>query len=100
MDELDRATVAAFAQLGTVWRFLGRPVTMVFPVAATMTEVLHGLGEIPDGWVLISADANVRRTPGVQWTKDLAFMQVDQSNAVVTLAFGVLREEPLNVVHR
>lgn len=81
----------------SIWRYVGRPVTLVFPAANTQTEVLHGLNEIPDGWILVSADAHVRRTPGVQWTKDLAYLQADQANAVVTVAFGLLQEEALNV---
>jgi hypothetical protein len=81
----------------TPWRYLGRPVAISFPVANVEREVLHQLGEIPDGYSIILADANIRRVPGRQWTKQLAYLMSDQNNSSATIAFGVLREAALNV---
>jgi hypothetical protein len=81
----------------TVFRYLGRPVQINFPTANTQTEVLHGLGEVPDGYLVLGADAGVKRVPGKQWSKSLAYLQSDMANSTVIVAFGVFREAPQNV---
>lgn len=81
----------------TAFRYLGRPVTINFPSANTQTEVLHGLAEIPDGYLVLNADASVKRVPGKQWTKTLAYLQSDMANSTVIVAFGVFREGAQNV---
>lgn len=78
--------------LTTAFRLLGRPVQVNFTAANTSTEVLHDLGEVPDGYLVLNGDANVKRVPGKQWSKQLAYLQVDMVNATVILAFGVFRE--------
>lgn len=81
----------------TPWRYLGKPVGLTFPAAATSIEVQHLLAEIPDGFVVLSADCKVWRTPGKQWTKTLAYLMCDAVNGHVELAFGVYREVVTNV---
>lgn len=81
----------------TAFRYLGRPVLINFPLANTQTEVQHGLAEVPDGYLVINADAAVKRVPGKQWTKTLAYVQADMNNAAAVICFGVLREAVQNV---
>jgi hypothetical protein len=89
-------TLRAELALCTPWRTLARPVQVLFPLANTSYEVLHGLGVVPDGMQVLTADAMVRRTPGKQWTSDLAYLQSDVANAFCWVAFGVLREDAFN----
>lgn len=83
--------------LTTPFRYLGRPLSMFFALANTQTEVQHELGEVPDGYLVVNADANVKRAPGKQWTKTLAYLQVDMANSSVVLCFGMFREGAKNV---
>lgn len=83
--------------LATSWRFLGPPISIRFPVANTSYEVKHLVSQTPDGFVVIDADARIKRTPGTSYTKELAYLQADMANATATLAFGVLRESVSNV---
>jgi hypothetical protein len=81
-------------ELGVVtpWRYLAAPVAITFPAAATSVEVQHGLGEIPDGFQVLSADCLVKRTPGKAWTKTLAYVMSDTAVSNADLAFGVYRQ--------
>lgn len=81
----------------TAFRYLGRAVQINFALANTPTEVQHGLAEIPDAYLVINADAGVKRVPGRQWTKTLAYVQADMANAAAIICFGVLREAVQNV---
>jgi hypothetical protein len=76
----------------TAFRYLGRPVSIPFAVANTQTEVQHGLAEIPDGYIVLNADAAIKRVPGKQWTKTLAYLQSDMVNSSAVIVFGVFRE--------
>lgn len=81
----------------TVWRYLGRPVLVQFPLANTTYEITHGLAETPDGFQLFDGDCVVTRAPGRQFTKDLAYVRSTVANSFAVLAFGMYRETPLNV---
>lgn len=81
----------------TSWRYLARPVLVRFALANTPYEVLHRLAEVPDGHQQLDGDCVVTRAPGRQHTKDLAFVQSNRADSFAVLAFGVFREEPLNV---
>lgn len=74
------------------WRALGPAVTMLFPLANTPVEVRHGLGQVPDGYMVIIADAAIKRVPGKVWDVTLAYVQADMANATATLVFGLLRQ--------
>jgi hypothetical protein len=76
----------------SAFRYLGRPVSIPFEFVNTQTEVLHGLGEIPDGYIVLNADANIKRVPGKQWSKTLAYLQADMAFATAIVVFGVFRE--------
>lgn len=80
------------------FRFCGPPVAITFPTANVNTEVLHRVGEVPHGYVAVDdGGALLKRAPGVQWTKDLAYLQSNTANVTAVLVFVVLREEPRNV---
>lgn len=74
------------------WRALGQPVEVRFPLANTAYEVLHLLGAVPDGMIIVTADANITRQPGKQWTDRLAYLQSGTANSYAVLVFGVLTE--------
>lgn len=78
--------------LTTPWRSLAQPVLINFPTKDVSVEVLHMLNEIPDGFVTIIADCLLKRTPGKQWTKTLAYLISDSDNSSAILCFGVLRQ--------
>jgi hypothetical protein len=82
------------AEVGLVapWRYLGPPVTIRFPVANASTEVRHLVGEVPDGFVVIDADATITRAPGSAYSKVLAYLQANMANATAVLQFGCLRQ--------
>lgn len=93
----DRALAAAIATApSTVFRAF-RTVTVRFVVANTQTEVLHLLGEIPDGFLTVNCGGVVKAEPGKQWTKDLAYLRCDTANVEAILVFVVLREAPRDV---
>ena len=46
-----------------------------FPAADTAVDVRHELEAVPDGWVTLWTDTVVIATPGLAWTRDLAFLQ-------------------------
>lgn len=81
----------------TKWRYLGRPVRINFAAANTPTEVQHGLAEIPDGMDPGNWDCLVKRVPGRQWTKTLAYLQSDTANSSIEVCFGMYREAVQNV---
>lgn len=84
----------------TPWRYLGKPVGITFPAKNVSVEVQHTLGEIPDGVQVLTADCFIKRTPGKQWTKTLAYLMSDSDNGHAELAFGVYRETVTNVSTR
>jgi hypothetical protein len=76
----------------TGYRYMGPPVQVNFPLKTTVYEVQHLLGEVPDGCEVITADCLLKRAPGRQWTKELAYLVSDSDNSYAVLKFGVLRE--------
>lgn len=72
-----------------------RTVTIRFPVINVSTEVQHLCGEIPSGVLAINGGV-VKPVAGVQWTKQLAYLQSDTVGPAV-LVFVVLQEEPIDV---
>lgn len=90
-------TVRAELAAVTTWRYLGPPVSIRFPLANTSYEVKHLIKEVPDGFVVLDADARIKRAPGTSYGKELAYLQADMANATALLAFGVLREAVTNV---
>jgi hypothetical protein len=79
------------------YRFVGPSLAVTFPAANTRTEVLHLCPERPDGVIVVIAPGVIAAEPGEQWTKDLALLRCSVAGPAV-VAFGVLREEPTNVV--
>lgn len=79
------------------WRYIGRPLSVRFPSANTPTEVRHLLAEVPDGFLVLNADAAITRAPGQDFTKELAYLQASRANATAVLAFGVFREAAIDV---
>lgn len=95
MNDSDVYSAIATAQ-STVFR-AARAVSVRFVAANMQTEVRHLLGEVPDGVVTIYCGGHVQPEPGVQWTKELAYVRCDTANALATLLFVVLREVPRDV---
>lgn len=69
-----------------------RRLRVRFPAANTARDIAHGLGEVPTGYAIEFATAPVHATPGVMWTKDLAFLQATSANAEAVITFFVSTE--------
>ena len=78
------------------WDAVSRAVSVRFPAANTPRDIVHGLGVVPDGYLILRADANVIAVPGRIWTRDLAYLQAGTAGARATLLFVTLREAPRN----
>lgn len=92
LEQVDQAVAEA-----TPWRYQARAVRVAFPLADTPYEVVHQLGDVPDGHQVLDSDCLVIRAPGQQHTKEIAYVQSDRANSFAVLVFGMYREEPLNV---
>ena len=74
------------------WARYSVPLRLTFPAANTSRDVQHGLQVIPDGMLMVRADANIFAVPGKQWTEDIAYLQADRANARATVVFFTMRE--------
>lgn len=103
MGTVDATDPGAFDQVRqeirsvTPFRYLGRPVRVQFPLANTTYEVVHQITEVPDGWQWCDGDCIPTRAPGRQHTKQIAYVRSAVANSFAVLAFGMFREDPLNV---
>lgn len=79
------------------WEETSRPIRIRFPAASVSRDVRHGLGVVPDGYILVQADALIHAAPGVPWTPEVAYLQTDQADARATVIFYTLRQEVLHV---
>jgi hypothetical protein len=83
------------AELGvtTAFRYLGRPVSIPFALANTQTEVLHNLGEIPDGYHRAERRRE-RQTHAGQAVVEDARLSPEPTwrTATAIIVFGVFRE--------
>lgn len=82
-------------------RLVARPVTsrrlrVTFPAANTVRDIAHGLDGIPDGYVLEWADGVVYAEPGVQWTRDLAYLRATAANVHAIVTFYIASEDALD----
>jgi hypothetical protein len=80
------------------WRDYSRPVRVFFPAANVTRQVAHGLGTVPDGFLVVLS--TVGRVIGVTpelWTNDLALLSGNLANTRAVLIFFTLREEPIDV---
>jgi len=74
------------------WAVYGPPVEVTFELANTKADIVHGLGDVPDGYHVVWADGLVHAEPGVQWTKDLAYLRATAVYVHATVIFFTLRE--------
>jgi hypothetical protein len=66
---------------------------LVITVADVAVPIPHGLTEIPDGMHVVRADGAVYAARGVQWTKELAFVEAPRATTRARLIFFTLRGE-------
>lgn len=77
------------------WARYSAPIDVHFPAADTPREVAHGLGEVPDGYLVLWAlvgDVNAENL--TTWTDELAFLRADAANTRARIIFVTTREEP------
>lgn len=86
----------ARAALLPLWSRYSRPLRVTFPVLNSRLDIAHTLGAVPDGYVLVWADAAVIATPGTLWTPTTAYLQAGSNNAHAIVIFFTLREAPTN----
>lgn len=77
-----------------VWSRYSRPLRVTFPVATTRRDIAHTLGVVPDGYLLLWADAAITATPGTLWTPTTAYLSAGANNAHAIVIFFTLREVP------
>ena len=66
---------------------------LLITVADVAVAIAHGLNEIPEGMHVVWADGAVYAAPGVQWTKELAYVQAPRVNTRARFVFFTLRGE-------
>jgi len=69
-----------------------RRLRIRFPVANTKRDIPHGLTEVPDGYQIEWANADIFATPGQPWTVELAYLQASAANAEAIVTFYVSTE--------
>jgi hypothetical protein len=97
----DRQTNEAIARTGAaaidLYSAASDPVWIAFPVNGAAVDIAHGLGAVPDGYVLLGQDATVTRVRGQAWTRDTAYLQADADDSRALVIFVVCRQAPRNV---
>jgi hypothetical protein len=81
----------------TAFRYLGRPVLINFPDWRTRRRKCSTAWRRSRTPISCQRRRGVKRVPGKQWTKTLAYMQADMANSAAVICFGVLREAVQNV---
>lgn len=77
------------------WAQYSAPIDVHFPGASTARGVAHGLGTVPDGYlVLFSLGGEVHAANPITWTDQLAFLIASDANTVARVIFVTTREEP------
>jgi hypothetical protein len=86
IDRVRRELATAFTAFG--------PVVEVFcAVAGNRAAVSHGLGRVPDGYlVVLELGGQVLGVDVTQWTTELAFVVSTQNNTRARLTFVVAQE--------
>lgn len=75
----------------------GPPLEVLLPVAGTAGAVEHGLGEIPDGLlVLLVLGGNVRAHNYTRWTTTTAWLVADANNTRARVCFITTRKDVSN----
>jgi hypothetical protein len=97
-DTIDdsRSLDAVARHLDTGIALLGPVLRCTFPASGTKLDVAHRLPVIPDGYLIVLADAEVHAMPGVVWTTSLAYLVANANNAHALVRFYTLREAVLN----
>lgn len=78
------------------WDRMTPPLRITLAVSGSTRDVAHGLGAIPDGMLVVWADAPIFAVPGVPWTRDLAFLRASSNNVHAIVCFYTLKETPTN----
>lgn len=78
------------------WGGYGKPLILTFPTMGVAYEFQHGLGVIPDGYLIVFADADIIAEPGVRWSQSIATLRAGADNAHAIVIFYTLSEAPTN----
>lgn len=79
------------------WARYSAPFVEEIPVAGVPHEFAHGLGEVPDGYlVLFTVGGTVQATNPVTWTDQVASLIASDANTTVKVIWITTREEPRN----
>lgn len=81
----------------TIEAVKSRRLRIRFPAANTARDIPHGLTQVPDGYRIEWANANIIASPGLPWTVDLAYLQASAANAEAIVTFYVSTEAVLDV---
>jgi len=73
-----------------------KPLRVRFPAADTPRDIAHGLGDVPTGYRVDWATAPIHATPGLQWTREIAYLQSTVANAEAIITFFVATEAAID----
>lgn len=80
------------------WRMFARPVRVHFASATgAMRQVAHGLGVVPDGFLIVQATGAIASVTPDKWTSDVALLSAPVQDTRAVLIFFTLREVPTDV---
>lgn len=89
-------TTEALARLrrdvASPFREWSQPFTLT--LGTDRVDVLHGMGVIPDGVLVVRTDGVVTASPGVEWTTTAAYLVAAAANTHATVLFYTLAEVP------
>lgn len=93
-QEVTKALARLRSEMPAIWARLSRPLRITLPVAGATRDVVHGLGETPEGFVVVWTDAPIYAVPGLAWTRDLAYLTSAANNVHAIVLFYTLKEAP------
>jgi len=93
-EQTNRGLDSVQRDIAPWWAAYSRPLRVTFPDMNVQRDIEHGLGVIPDGFLVVYADAEIAAEPGVLWTQDFAYLRAGAVNARAVVVFYTLREEP------
>jgi len=79
---------------------VGPVLQVTFPAANTRRDIPHGLGVVPDGYLVVLQNGGVIIATDVHlWTTEAAWLQASAANTIARVVFFALQEGDIrNVV--
>lgn len=88
------ALVDLESRLRPFWATLGPALEVTCAAAGASRQVLHGLGAVPDGYLVHLATGALYAVTPERWTEDLAFLTAPVANTFARVQFYLLADRP------